>query len=111
MDGTARTYDRLVPEKQNLGPFLGQLSTELDAAGMQNTAVRALTKTLLGKCEQWPIEVRGTGNFQQVRRFLRSLESLPRLSSVTRLNLETDPAMNGLVTTELTLSIYNTRPN
>ena len=101
-------YNRLVPENKDLGTFLGQLSGDLDASGMQNTAVRALTPTISGKVQQLPIEVRGTGTFQQFQNFLVRLENLPRMSSVSRLNIEADNAMTGKVTIELTLSIYNT---
>lgn len=106
-----RDYDRLVPENKDLGTFLGQLSRELDDAGMQNTSVRALVSTTLGKVQQLPIEIRGTGTFEQFQSFLTRLENLPRLSSISRLNAESDAAMTGKVTVDITLSIYNTKPN
>jgi Tfp pilus assembly protein PilO len=103
-----RDYSRLVPEKNGLGAFLGQLSHELASAGVQNTAVRALTPTRLGHCQQLPIEVRGTGSYEQIAAFLQRMEALPRMSSVSRLNIEADPVLSGQVSLDLTLSIYNT---
>lgn len=106
-----RDYDRLVPVNKDLGTFLRQLSEELDAAGMQDTAVRALPPTALGKCQQLPIEIKGVGTFEQFHGFLVRLEHLPRMSSVSRLHIEADNAVSGKVSVELTLAIYNTKAN
>jgi Tfp pilus assembly protein PilO len=103
-------YDRLVPASQDLGTFLGQLSNELSAAGLQDSAVRAMAPTLLAKCQQLPIEIHGTGTAAQCHAFLTRLEALPRKSSVSHLTLEADAAMTGKVTMELTLCIYNLKP-
>jgi len=105
-----RNYDRLVPPHKDLGVFLGQLSHQLDQTGMKDTAVRALQPTSLRRCEQLPIEVRGAGTFGEFHSFLTALESLPRMSSVSRLNVESDNLMTGHINSELTLSIYNTKP-
>lgn len=105
-----RDFAQLVPDQNGLGSFWEQLSHELDATGVQNTTVRALAPTRLGKCQQLPIEVHGTGTFAQLHDFLTHLECLPRKSSVSRLNLDSDPAMTDKVTIDLTLSIYNTLP-
>ncbi len=106
-----RNYDRLVPGNQDLGPFLAQLSQELDNAGMKDITVRALAPTMLGKCQQLPIEIRGTGSFAQFHQFLVKLENLPRMSSVSKMMIESDAPMTGKVSVELTLSIYNTKPS
>ena len=105
-----RDYSQLVPDQNGLGSFWEQLSGELDATGVQNTTVRALAPTRLGKCQQLPIEVHGTGTFAQLHDFLIHLENLPRKSSVSRLNLASDPGLSDKVTMDLTLSIYNTLP-
>jgi len=101
-----RDYPRLVPASKDLGLFLGQLSQELDSSGMRDTAVRALPLTPLGKCSQLPIEVHGSGSFEQFQDFLQRLEHLERMSSVSRLEVKADDAMSGKVTVDLTLSIY-----
>lgn len=105
-----RDYSRLVPDKNNLGNFLESLSHELTQAGVQNTAVQALGPTRLGRCQQLPIQVHGTGTFPAIRNFLIRMESLDRKSSVSKLILENDPTMNGQVTLDMTLSIYNALP-
>ena len=105
-----RNYDRLVPGNQDLGPFLAQLSGELDNAGMKDITVRALPPITLGKCQQLPIEVRGVGSFSQFHDFLVRLERLPRMSAVSKMTIESDTGMTGKVTVDLTLSIYNTKP-
>ena len=105
-----KNYDRLVPATQDLGTFLEQLSQELDNTGMRDTTKRALAPTKLGKCQQLPIEMHGVGTFGQFHRFLERLESLPRMSSVSKLNIESDAAMTGTLTVDLTLSIYSTKP-
>ena len=103
-------YDRLVPGNQDLGPFLAQLSRELDVAGMADITVRALPPTVLGKCQQLPIQIKGKGTYAQFHRFLTRVESFERMSSVSKLAIEADTTMNGKVLVDLTLSIYNTKP-
>lgn len=107
---SVKNYDRLVPATQDLGNFLEQLSQELDNTGMRDTQTRALAATKLGKCQQLPIEMHGVGTFAQFHHFLERLESLPRMSSVSKLNIESDAAMTGTLTVDLTLSIYSTKP-
>ncbi len=100
-------HDRLLPAVQDLGPFMEQLSHELDNAGMKEVTVRALPPITLGKSQQLPIEVGGTCTFSQFHEFLVHLERLSRMSSVSHLSVEADTPMTGKVTVQLTLSIYN----
>ncbi len=104
-------HDRLLPANQDLGPFMEELSKELDSAGMkESSTVRALPSVTLGKSQQLPIEVTGTCTFSQFHDFLVRLEHLPRMSSVSHLSVEADTPMTGKVAVQLTLSIYNTKP-
>jgi Tfp pilus assembly protein PilO len=104
-------HDRLLPVNQDLGPFMEDLSKELDSAGMKDSStVRALPSMTLGKSQQLPIEVTGTCTFSQFHDFLVRIEHLPRLSSVSHLSVEADTPMTGKVAVQLTLSIYNTKP-
>ncbi len=100
-------HDRLLPTAQDLGPFMEQLSHELDNAGMKEITVRALPPIVLGKSQQLPIEVGGTCTFAQFHEFLVHLEHLSRMSSVSHLSVEADTPMTGRVSVQLTLSIYN----
>jgi Tfp pilus assembly protein PilO len=102
-------HDRLLPAVQDLGPFMEQLSHELDRAGMKEVTVRALQPITLGKSQQLPIEVGGTCTFAQFHEFLVHLEKLSRMSSVSHLSVDADTPMTGKVTVQLTLSIYNAR--
>lgn len=104
-----RNYDRLVPAHQDLGTFLGELSRELDNAGLKDIMVRALPPTVLGRTQQLPIEIKANGSFEQVQGFMTRLENLPRMSSVSRLVIESDQGMSGKVSVELMISIYNTK--
>lgn len=104
-----KDYDKLVPESQDLGPFLGQLTQEMQRVGMTDTAVRALPAVPRGKCDQLPIELRGTGNYANVMNFLVQLEAMERKSSVNRLVIDGGNSMNGQVTVDLSLAIFNTR--
>ena len=104
-------HDRLLPANQDLGPFMEDLSKELDSAGMKDSStVKALASIPLGKSQQLPIEVTGRCTFSQFHDFLVRLEHLPRMSSVSHLSVEADAQMTGTVTVQLTLSIYNTKP-
>jgi Tfp pilus assembly protein PilO len=105
-----KDYDRLVMTNQNLGSFLEQLSHELTAAGLPNAAVQAMAPVALGKCQQLPIQIHAVGTAAQCHDFLQRLETLPRKSSISHLNLEADAGMTGKVSMELTLSIYFLKP-
>jgi Tfp pilus assembly protein PilO len=102
-------HDRLLPPVEDLGPFMEQLSHELDRAGMKEVTVRALPPITLGKSQQLPIEVGGTCTFAQFHEFLVHLEKLSRMSSVSHLSVESDTPMTGKVSVQLTLSIYNAK--
>ena len=106
-----RGYDRLVPANKDLGNFLQDLSRELEASHLSDFSVRALAPTNLGKCQQLPIEVHSAGTFGQFDNFLQRLELLSRKSSVNHLSVESDAALSGNVAVDITLSIYNTKPN
>jgi Tfp pilus assembly protein PilO len=110
MDLETRNYDRLVPANQDLGRFLSELSVELDRAGMSDVSVSAMTATPLGKTQKLPIEVRGRGSYAQFHEFLARLENLQRKSSVGKLSIDADTDMNGYISAQLTLYIYNTKP-
>jgi Tfp pilus assembly protein PilO len=108
IDLQTRDFDRLVPANKDLGPFLAELSRELDRAGMRDITVSAMPATPLGKAQRLPIEVKGKGTYAQFHDFLVHLEGLPRKSSVGKLNIDADTDMSGYVTAELMLYIYNT---
>jgi len=104
-----KDYDKLVPDSQDLGPFLGQLTQEMQRAGMTDTAVRALAPIPRGKCDQLPIELHGAGSYPDFKNFLTRLEELERKSNVNHVMIDGDPAMDGRVTVEVSLAIFNTR--
>jgi len=103
-------YPRLVPENQEIGLFLEQLSKELDAAGMKDIDHKALASQTLGKTQMLPIELHGNATFDQFRTFLVRLEHLQRMCSVGKLEVQADTEMSGKVNVDLTLFIYNTKP-
>ncbi len=109
VDLQTRNYDRLVPVNQDSGPFLTELTRELEAAGMHDTSYGLLPSTPLGKSQRTPVEIHGKGTFAQFHDFLVRLENLKRLSSVGKLSIDTDADMNGEVTVQITLFIYNTK--
>jgi Tfp pilus assembly protein PilO len=102
-----KNFDRLVPENKDLGGFLEAVSKQLSAAGIKDASTRALPATLVGKCAALPIEIRGSGTASQCFDFLQRLENLPRMCSVGRLNLQADAGMTGILSMELTVSIYS----
>lgn len=105
-----RKYDRLVPANQDLGTYLGEISHELDDAGIKEVTKACLAPNDKGKSLELPIEVSGSCTYPQFRQFLTRLEHFNRLSSVSKLSIEADSAMDGNVHIQLTVSIYNTKP-
>lgn len=103
-------YDRLVSPGEDLADFLKQLNQARDQVGLNDLTISTLVGTSRVRSKELPIAIRGTGTFQQFHEFLERLEKMPRMSSVKHLSVEAaDPAMNGKVLIELTLSIYSTK--
>jgi len=111
LDFQVRNYSRLVPPNQDLGDFLEQLSRELTKAGMTEVDVHAQSAITLGKSQKLPITLHASGTYPQFQSFLLSVEKLDRMCSVGQIILSADPAMSGRVNANLTLFIYNSRPN
>jgi Tfp pilus assembly protein PilO len=103
-------YPRLVPENKEVGDFLVSLTNQFSSVGMKDIAYKSLASIELGKTQKLPIELKGCGTFNQFHEFLVQLEHLQRMSSVGRLDVESDPDMTGKVTVDLLLYIYNTKP-
>ena len=103
-------YPRLVPENQEVGDFLVSLTNQFSSLGMKDIAYKSLASIALGKTQKLPIELKGSGTFDQFHKFLVQLEHLQRMSSVGRLNVEADSEMTGKVNVDLLLYIYNTKP-
>lgn len=104
-------HDRLLPESQNVGDFMEQLSHERDNAGMKDGSVHSLPVITLTRCQQLPIEISGTCTFSQFEDFLVRLEGMQRMSSVSKLSIDSDTAMSGAVNVCVQLSIYNAKPS
>ena len=102
-------HDRLLPESQNVGDFMEALSHERDKSGMKDGSVHSLPVISLTRCQQLPIEISGTCTFSQFRDFLVRLEGMQRMSSVSKLSIDSDTAISGAVNVSVQLSIYNTK--
>ena len=106
-----RNFPRLVPEDQDLGSFLEQLSSELSLAGMKDVDIKNQAAITMGRCQKLPIQLHASGTFAQFHQFLEKVEHFDRLCSVGHITIETaDPEMDGRVKVDLTLFIYSSKP-
>jgi len=100
----------LVQTRRDLGPFLVGLSQAMDASGLSNTSKQAPPPIRLKNCEQQPIEITASGNYENVYKFLGRLEHLRRRSILNSLRIEADHDVSGQVNMKVTLSIFSHEP-
>ena len=104
-------YDRLVWPTRDLGNFLTELDLARDDAGLRDVTTQTLATETQSKSERLPIKITGTGTYAQFQQFLERLEHLRRLSAISHLSVKAaDPTMDGKISVEMTLSIYNVKP-
>jgi Tfp pilus assembly protein PilO len=104
------TLGRLLPQDQDLGSFLKELTNQFSEAGMKDISYHNLAPTPLGRSEKLPIEVKGRGTYVEFNNFLKRLEGLQRLCSVGRMVIDADADMKGDIEIQMTLYIYNSKP-
>jgi Tfp pilus assembly protein PilO len=103
-------YDKLVPATQDKSDFYERVSEAQLEAGLVDVNRSTLAPNPKGRCTALPMELKITSKAKEFHDFLEKLENLPRRSAVSKLNIEADQDMQGLIRVEMTLSIFTITP-
>ena len=108
-----RNFNRRLPEQQELGGFLREISTNLsEEEALANQLIEPGSPTRSPLFHRLPIILRFQGSYLSLASFLRRLERMERLTQVEKLSITTrSPAPAGVtqgVDIEVLMNIYFT---
>ena len=107
MKGRYQDFDRRLPQRKELGQFLGEISSNLAAENLTNQLIEPGSPTRSELFHTLPIVMRFRGSYLDMARFLSRLDSMERLSRVEKLRLVRNPGEDALEA-ELQINIYFT---
>ncbi|MBL8765741.1 MAG: type 4a pilus biogenesis protein PilO [Planctomycetes bacterium] len=99
--------DRLVPERVDATARLNEINAVAMRCGLRPSMVRPDQPQPRGAIIAHPITVRVSGDYEHLLRFIFDVESLPRHTRVTRLDVEAEPLGAGSVLAQLELTAYS----
>lgn len=99
--------DRLVPAQVDATARLNEINAVAMRCGLKPSMVRPDQPLPRGAIIAHPITVRVESDYEHLLRFVFDVESLPRHTRVTRLEVEADPARTGQVHAQLELTAYS----
>ncbi len=102
--------DRYLPDDVQLASLLSELDTMVESLDLEDSKIAQIENLLVGAdYNVMPLKVEMKGHFVAVFDFLRHLESLPRLTRITHLQLvvdDEDHPGRGQVQLEMTLDAF-----
>ncbi len=119
MDEKTRDFRKRLPAERQFGEFLNDLSDNLETSGIEDYSVQPRSAQVLDQAKLpaslklaegtilLPVVVSFESDFDDLFKFLRGVESLPRLSHVEMLKLVNDEERPGRVAVEVTLCTYH----
>ncbi|MDD4889857.1 MAG: type 4a pilus biogenesis protein PilO [Phycisphaerae bacterium] len=102
-------YNRRLPESQDLGQFLKDVSNYAQLCGLEGASFQPQKPQGGEMYNQLPIAMRFKGSFGEVFRFLRQTRSMPRVTNIRTLSLHNDPKLEGQCAIDLAMVIFYTR--
>jgi Tfp pilus assembly protein PilO len=99
--------DRLVPPQVDNTARLNEINTVAMQCGLSTSMVRPDSAQPRGAVTAHPITVSIEGDYEHLLRFIFDVESLPRHTRVTRLEMSVDPATGRDVDAKLELTAYS----
>jgi len=99
-------FEESVPPAGDLGPFLEQVTDLAATKGVVDPDIEPLAPLTGPPVEALPIQMTFTGGFASVYGFLQALESLPRLTRVSRLELSRTGGRPDLLEGDVTVQVY-----
>lgn len=102
--------DRYLPDDVQLASLLSELDTMIESLDLEDPKIAQIENLLVGAdYNVMPLSVKMKGHFVSVFDFLRHLESLPRLTRITHLELEAEDGEHlgrGRVRLDMTLDAF-----
>lgn len=105
-----KDFDRRLPQRQELGGFLRQISANLEKEDLTGQLIEPASPSSEELFHTLPIIMRFNGSYLSVASFLRSLEDMERLTRVEKLQITRDKKANDStqLDVELRINIYFT---
>ncbi len=102
-------FNRRLPDQQELGQFLKDVSGYAQEAGLSAASFEP-QKVITGELYlQMPIDMKLKGSFNNLCRFLKQARSMTRLTSIRWLSVRNDANLLGHCDVDLVMTIYFTR--
>lgn len=102
-----RNFDQRLPQRQELGGFLKEISENLAKEDLSNQLIEPGNPSRDALFHTLPIIMRFRGSYLALTRFLNRLEEMERLARVQKMLIKTDPKSEE-VDIELRMNIYFT---
>jgi Tfp pilus assembly protein PilO len=102
-----KEWDRQLPQRQELGVFLREIAGNLAQSNLSNTITQPGNPTKGSLYNRLPITMKFEGDFMSLTAFLRSIDSMSRLTRIDRLLIKPAEKEESLEI-ELGMNIYFT---
>jgi Tfp pilus assembly protein PilO len=101
--------NRRLPDSQDLGLFLKDISNYAQLCGLEDPTFQPQKARQAGSCWEMPVQMRFSGNFAELFRFLRQARIMPRVTRVSTMNVLNDSGLAGKVKIDLVMNVFFTR--
>ena len=102
-------YDRRLPDRQELGQFLKDVSTTARVAGLESTAIEPQRVAPGELYLQAPFSMKFNGKFDQLVRFMGQAKAMTRLTHIRSMTVRNDSDLSGRCNVDMVMTIYFTR--
>ena len=102
-----KDFDRRLPQRQELGGFLRDISSNLAGENLSNQLIEPGSPNRSELFHTLPIVLKFQGTYLEMARFLKRLDEMERLTRVEKLRLLHQPGTD-LLEAELQINIYFT---
>jgi type IV pilus assembly protein PilO len=99
-------FESKLPQQREVDTILKEVTQLTEANGLTTKTFRTLKGESTPNYAEQPIEMTLSGDFTGFYSFLLAVEKLPRLTRVTRMNLQKINDHDGQMTAQLVLSIF-----
>lgn len=106
LEEQVQSYGRQMPNKPQLGEFLGDITRVSQELGLQEWKYEPETPRRADACYELPIRMHFNGAFASTADFLRQIEDLQRMTRVKKLLIRSRDRKTGTVEVDLAMNIY-----
>ena len=99
-------FDSKFPQEREFDAILKEVSEMVTRNSLTTKTVRTLKAERGGAYSEQPIQMTMTGDFDGFYQFLSDLQTLPRITRVTQLNLQKISDRDGQMSATMTIIIY-----